>query len=200
MGASELVYSVPLLGLLVGGAFASTTTWVGGEGVWSDNSKWSDGAPVDNDTVQFDRSSSVTSNDIAGLSLQGVIISNTAGSVSLLGNGFTYVGDGRFTNESNASHTVSFSDPIVNLKSLGSTGGNLVFNSTLTSTGNSLTVSGGGTVVFNRPILGYTCPFYPRAKFGLTNRFQPPFPFGIPQPSLTQTPTFSASLSVPQAY
>jgi fibronectin-binding autotransporter adhesin len=111
--------------------------------------------PVDNGTVQFDRSSSVTSNDISGLSLEGVIISSTAGSVSLLGNGFTYVGDGRFTNESNASHTVSFSDPIVNLKSLGSTGGNLVFNSTLTSSGNSLTVTGGGTVVFNRPILGY---------------------------------------------
>jgi autotransporter-associated beta strand protein len=142
---------------MVGGAVASTTTWTGagGDGVWSNSLNWRQGVPSNGDSLVFEGPSTVSSNDLSGLSLQSILISNSAGPVSLTGNGISYGVDGRFSNESTASHTVSFSDPIVDLKRLGSTGGNLVFNSTLTSSGNSLTVSGGGTVVFNRPVLGY---------------------------------------------
>ncbi len=158
MGVSELVYSVPLLGLLVGGAFASTTTWVGGEGVWSDSSKWSDGAPVNGSSVKFSGTGAVSTNDITGLSIQGIEFLSSAGASTLTGQGLSFEQDSRIRNDSSQTQTFSFSGPLSELELISAQNGSLVFNSTLTTVaaGKHLDVSGNKSVTFNQEITGYS--------------------------------------------
>ncbi|MBP9699402.1 MAG: autotransporter domain-containing protein, partial [Elusimicrobia bacterium] len=154
------VYSVPLLGLLVGGAFASTTTWVGGDGVWSDDTKWSDGPPANGDYVQFSGPGAVILNDIAPLSLREIDFSSNAGPLTLSGQGLSFEQDSKIRNESSQTQTLSFSGPLSELEFISAHNGAVVFNSTLTTVDASKTLDVSGhpnvSVTFNQEITGYS--------------------------------------------
>ncbi len=135
---------------------AQTSTWDGG-GVgnnWNTATNWVDDvAPVDGDALVFAGTTKLTNtNNIAGLTLNGITFSNNAGAFVIRGNAFTISNNiiNNSTNTQTFHQAITLSAPV----SLDAADGALVFNGALTNGGNLLTIAGVSNITLAGIVTG----------------------------------------------
>ncbi|MBK8575426.1 MAG: autotransporter domain-containing protein [Elusimicrobia bacterium] len=135
-------------------------TWDGeaGDTLWSNPSNWDLNSVVLNgDTIHFSTGMGTSHNDLSSINLSKIEFNSSAGAFYLDGNSVTFTGSDidfkTIETNSASTQTVAFSG-MVGLANVKANHGTLILNSTVTSPGAIFTVSGGGHVVFNQPLLG----------------------------------------------
>ena len=139
---------------------ATDRTWTDGAGGnvnWAKNTNWSGATtPVNGDKLIFAGTAGLSNTDnISGLSVNGITFTAAAGAFTLNGSPITV--SGSIANNSTNTQTLSFNSTGVTLGgglAVSSGSGQVVFSTNVNLNGNTMTVFGPDAVTFNQKITG----------------------------------------------